>query len=165
MLNHKCARLCMKSVPASIREYQFDPLAEYDLTNYKTILKKYIKRYTFYDAETHNAVHEIADYIYSTNMEEQFHLGDKSGIVFFMNGFPLFGFKYSINSIIPMQYDRYLLIDINNYLFNKALILKTDVKQRIIKKYNEVKEVLIILVIYIIIIYLLRLYQIFISSI
>jgi hypothetical protein len=165
MLNHKCARLCIKSVPASTRDYHFDALAEYDLTNYKSIIKKYINKCDFGDAETHNAVHEIAEYIYATNMEEQFYLGDKSGIVFFINGFPLFGFKYSINSIIPMQYDHFLLIDINNYIFNKGLILKTDMKQRIIKKYNDMKEIMIIFAIYIVILYLLRLYQLFLSTI
>ena len=165
MLNHKCARLCMKSVPASTREYHFDAIAHYSLTNYKSIIKKYINKCDFGDAETHNAVHEIAEYIYATNMEDKFNLGDKSGIVFFINGFPLLGFKYSINSIIPMQYDRYLLIDINNYLFNKELVLKTDMRQRIIKKYNDMKEIMIIFAVYIIILYLLRLYQTFLNTI
>ena len=165
MLNHKCAKLCMKSVPASMRDYQFEAIEEYDLTNYKSVLKKYLKRCMFHDAETYNAVHEIADYIYVTNMEEIFNLSDKSGIVFFMNGFPLFGFKNSINYIIPTDYDRFLLIDINNYIFNKELILKTDMKQRLIKKYNELKEIMTIFLIYIIIVYLLRLYQLFISTI
>jgi hypothetical protein len=155
----------MKSVPASTREYQFEAIAEYDLTNYKSIIKKYINIYDFGDAETHNAVHEIADYIYATNMDEKFNLSDKSGIVFFMNGFPLFGFKYSINYIIPMQYDRFLLIDINNYLFNKELILKTDMRQRIIKRYNDMKEIIIIFIIYIAILYILRLYQTFLTTI
>ena len=155
----------MKSVPASTREYQFDAIAEYDLTNYKSILQKYIKRYIFHDAETHNAIHEIAEYIYETNMEETFSLGDKSGIVFFINGFPLFGFKYSINSIIPMQYDRYLLIDINNYLFNKELIFKTDMKQRVIKRYNDSKEIMMVFAVYIMLLYLLRIYQTFLTTI
>jgi len=155
--------MCMRSVPAS-KEYSFEPVARYDMTNYKSVISTTVKRCDFEDIGSQLATNEIVDYILKTNMEAKFNLNDKSGIIFFFNGFPLLGFKHSINSIIPMHCDRYLLIDINNYLFNKELILKTDMKQRIVKKYNELKEVLVLLAIYVGIIYLLRLYQMFLST-
>jgi len=163
MLNHRCAQMCMSSVPAS-REYNFEPLAKYDMTNYKSVISSTVKRCVFEDIGSQLATNEIVDYILKTNMEAKFNLNDKSGIIFFFNGFPLIGFKHAINSIIPMHLDRYLLIDINNYMFNKELILKTDMKQRLIKKYNELKEIVILLAIYVGLIYLLRLYQMFLST-
>jgi hypothetical protein len=163
MLNSRCAQMCMRSVPAS-KEYNFEPVAKYDMTNYKSVLSNTVKNCVFEDISAQLAATEIVDYISKTNMESKFNLNYKNGIIFFFNGFPLLGFKHSINSIIPMQNDTYLLIDINNYLFNKELILKTDMKQRLIKKYNEMKEIIILLAIYVGLIYLLRLYQMFLST-
>lgn len=164
MLNHRCAKLSMRSVPASIKEYQFNPIAMYDISNYKQIISRCITKIQIEDVSAHFAVKEIVEYICNPNFDENTHISYKVGIVFFFNGFPLLGFKHNINSLITLKNDQILLIDINNYLFNKELILKTDSKERMIKRYNDFKDIFHIIIFYMLFIYLLRIYQLFLEE-
>lgn len=137
----------MKIVPSSASEYYFKPIAEYDVYNIKFTIQKFTSELLIKDNTIREALDEIVHYIMATNFEDEFNVKERNGIIFFHNGYPLLGFKNKIAQILPMNFHTSVLIDINNYIFNKNIMTQLKMKNRLEKKKQEQKRLVVVLII------------------
>ncbi len=158
LIANECTRLCMRVVPSNLPEFQFEPIDEYDKYNFKFILYKHVSKLDTNDMDLRYAIDQITNYIKSSTFEEDYTINEKSGVIFFYNGYPLMGFANKIALILPKNYHYAVIIDINNFIFNRNIMTQLREKQKEQRKAREQLElfltVIIIFVIYKIFLYL-----------
>jgi len=152
------AELCMKNVPLDAIDYEYESCAEYNNTNYKTIIKQKIYKYIGKN-NIQTPVSEIAEYICNLDKDHKFNIHSKSGILFFYNGFTLLGFTNNSQTSVPLINNNILLIDVNNYIFNKEIIRKVECNYCFLELLNKMSNIVIKMficgIIYVLILYVL----------
>ena len=162
MFANKSAELCMKIVPGDTTEYEYDSCAEYNTVNYEMIIKYYLKR-RIGNKSIKVPVGELIDYICNLDKDDKFNIHTKSGVLFFYNGYALIGFTNTNQSTVPLINNKILLIDVNNYIFNKEFTKKTECDERFLVMIDRLVNIMIN-VFMCILIYALVLYVLFIIN-
>ena len=137
---NKAAELCMKNVPIDTIEYEYDSCAEYNISNYKTIIKQNLYKYIG-NHKIRFPVSEIAEYICNLDYDHKFNIHSKAGILFFYNGFSLLGFTNKNQSTVPLINNKILLIDVNNYIFNKEFSKKSECRYQFLEYLDKISNI------------------------
>ena len=145
MLHQKCVKLSIRIVPVFNNDFYFKPVDEYEYGSYKHTINKYMLGYFFNDIEDRSAVKDIIEFVNSDEFSEIYDFKTKAGIVFFHNGFPLVCLKIKLANMSPHMYSNFILIDINNYIFNKSLV-NYNQKNKLYREKQD-KEIIIILIV------------------
>lgn len=154
---NKSAELCMKTVP-DIHEYEYESCAEYDITNYKMVIQYYLYKRVG-NKKIKKTILELVEYLCNLNTDHKFDIHTKSGIVFFYNGFPLLGFTNKNQAEVPLINNKILLIDVNNYIFNKEFTKKTECDHRCLEAIDKISNIALNIfmcgLVYVLVLYLL----------
>jgi hypothetical protein len=157
MLHQKCVKLSIRIVPVFNNDFYFKPVDEYEYGSYKHTINKYMLGYFFNDIEDRSAVKDIIEFVNSDEFPEIYDFKTKAGIVFFHNGFPLVCLKNKLATLSPNMYCNFILVDINNYIFNKSLVNYNQKNKQYREKQD--KEIIMILIVLGIIYSLMFLYR------
>lgn len=115
---------CIGVVPTKKYEHALKPYKMYDIHNFESVFQGCIEKAPKDDNASYQAFLEIAAFITSTRFFEVYGLQYKAGILFQYNGFPYLALGNSLMRISPTlqgEYSTMLLIDMNNYIFNKKV--------------------------------------------
>ena len=135
--------LATRYVPSDSHEYYFQAKAEYEIQDFAPLLSKY--KDTFIHKQYNKELQEIIELICTDDFIIRLNIKNNAGIVFFYNGYPLMGFRKKVVDVISHKVEYIMLIDINNYIFNKNLIKQIDDNKHYEKKKKTIIEVSIIL--------------------
>ena len=135
--------LATRYVPIDGHEYYFQARAEYEMEDFVAVLQKYKNIFTHKKYKTE--YQEIIELICTDDFIIRSNIKDKAGIVFFHNGYPLIGFSKKTDNVISYKVEYIMLIDINNYIFNKSLIQQIEDNKHYQKKKKTLIEVTVVL--------------------
>ncbi len=110
---------CIGIVPAKKYEHALNPHKTYDLHNFEVVFRQCIENAPREDSTSYYAFLEIASYLMSVRCFEMYGLANRAGILFVYNGFPYLALGNVLNRISFGDHSTMVLVDMNNYIFNK----------------------------------------------
>jgi hypothetical protein len=137
--------LATRYVPVDGHEYYFQARAEYDMEDFVAVLQKYKNIFTHKKYKTE--VKEIIDLICTDDFIVRSNIKERAGLVLFHNGYPLIGFSKKTDNQISYKVEYIMLVDINNYIFNKTLIQQIEDNKDYERKKKTLIEIAVILMI------------------
>jgi len=114
-------RISSRSIPVKSSKWLNHADAIYTRTNFSEIFMSQFCKYSQDLPQDEDAVDEITNYIVSTNFFENYELETKYGVVVLYRGFPFFTLLFSEAKKNPNNFIKFLIIDVDNYKFNKTI--------------------------------------------
>ena len=142
----KCIDICIKVLPYT-NDMEFSPIAKYDNISYMQSIYMNLYNKKIYntdktcDIDTTCYFHEIVNYVKTEEFAKRYKVHDKAGILFLHNGYPIFGFENHLSH----SNQNFIIIDINNYIFNKKIMFELNKIERVQKRNKMYFEIIVVL--------------------